>query len=87
MSSEIRVKSAALPKRRGVNHDFLKLLIPPLVLSLLGIMFIYSGSNYTALKETGDSFFFVKKQLISFLIGLICMVILSILDYRKLKKY
>lgn len=87
MSSEIRVKSAALPKQRGVNHDYLKLLIPPLVLSLLGIMFIYSGSNYTALKETGDAFFFVKKQLISFLIGLICMVILSILDYRKLKKY
>ena len=57
-----------------------------LILTLVGLVMIYSASNYTAQKDTGDSFFFVKKQLSGFLMGIAAFLFFAIFDYHKLKK-
>ena len=55
-------------------------------LCFLGCIFIYSASNYVAEKDYGNKFFFLKKQLIGYLIGTIAFVLASLFDYKRLKK-
>ena len=57
-----------------------------ILLSLAGMAFIYSASRYSAAIESGDAFFYVKKQAIAFAIGLFLMFAVRIFDVEKLKK-
>lgn len=52
----------------------LRLVIVVTFLSIFGIIMQYSASSYNALKETGDAFFYVKKQSISLVVALIAML-------------
>ena len=63
------------------------ILIPALTvaLSLFGMLAVYSASNYTALTQYGDKWYFVKKQALGFIIGLPLMVLCGKLDLTKLK--
>lgn len=70
-------------KQKG---DYL-LLIAVTLLATVGTVFIYSASNYSAKATYGDAFFFVKKQVIGIIIGLVTMILASIFDYSKLKKF
>ena len=63
------------------------LLIAVVFLSLLGTLFIYSASRYSAESTYGDSLFFVKKQLIGIALGIVAMVFAGNIDYEKLKKF
>ena len=56
------------------------------LLSLIGMAFIFSASRYSALIDAGDAFFYVKKQGIAFAIGLFLMFAVRIFDVEKLKK-
>lgn len=58
-----------------------------ILLSLFGFLMIYSASSYSAGIKYGDSFYFVKKQMIGFLIGLIGMIVFSKIDYHKYMKF
>ncbi|MEZ7890232.1 MAG: putative lipid II flippase FtsW [Candidatus Wallbacteria bacterium] len=72
-------------KIKEIGFDlFLFLIIIMLVCT--GIVMIYSSSYYTALDMTQKSGFFLKKQLIALVIGFASMMILSQIDYWKLKK-
>lgn len=51
----------------------LMVLIPTLILSAFGMLMIYSASSYSAFVDYGDSLFYVKKQLLGFLPGLVAM--------------
>ena len=62
------------------------LVIALFFLCFLGCIFIYSASNYVAEKDYGNKFFFLKKQLIGYLIGTIAFVLASLFDYKRLKK-
>ncbi|MDR3293134.1 MAG: putative lipid II flippase FtsW [Clostridiales bacterium] len=55
-------------------------------LSLFGILMIYSASSYGANIAYGDSFFYVKKQAISFAAGLVVMFGMKYFDLSKLVK-
>lgn len=48
------------------------LVFSALLLALLGLVFQYSASSYSALKETGDAFFYVKKQAYSLIVAIVC---------------
>ena len=63
-------------------------LIPLTVigLSVFGLVMVYSSSKYSALTLYGDEFFYLKKQVIGFLIGLTAMIFFSFFDYKKLSK-
>lgn len=72
--------------RRKTKGD-LFLPIAVTALALIGTVFIYSASSYTAAKTYGDSLFFVKKQLIGVTLGVAAMLFTANFNYEKLKKF
>ena len=57
-----------------------------LLLSLLGLVFIYSASCYSAKVQTGDAFRYVKTQTVALCIGLFLSVLFSSVKSSTLKK-
>lgn len=62
------------------------LFLCAVVLSSIGLIFIYSASSYSAELEYGDAFFYVKKQAIALCAALIVAVICARVDSSVLKK-
>lgn len=62
------------------------LLIAVFTLAVIGTVFIYSASRYSAEATYGDALFFVKKQAIGVALGTIAMIATGIFDYRKWRK-
>ncbi|PWM48664.1 MAG: putative lipid II flippase FtsW [Bacillota bacterium] len=61
----------------------------PVVAVLLagfGVLMVYSASYYSAQQQTGDAFFYMKKQLAGLVLGGIAMAVMALFPYRKLKK-
>ena len=65
------------------NKPELLLLISVIVISLFGLIMIYSASYIWAEYKFNDAFKFVKNQGIFFIVGVILMLIISKIDYRK----
>ena len=76
-------KPLAYPRNKGD----VPLLITVVILSVVGTVFIYSASNYSASSTYGDAFYFVKKQIIGILLGFAVMIFTCFFDYEKLKKF
>lgn len=70
---------------RNVKGDYL-LIIAVILLAVIGTVFIYSASNYSASATYGDAFYFVKKQVIGIAVGLVAMGLTMFFPYEKLKK-
>lgn len=51
-----------------------------------GVVAIYSASGYVAKTQYGDEWYFVKKQLIGFVLGIAAMLVCAKFDYQKLKE-
>ena len=71
-------------KRNGVQpvtYD-LKLLFPVLLLVGMGIVMVYSASSALALKKYGSDYFFLKKQAMFSLIGIMVLVTFSYIPFR-----
>ena len=80
---------AASEKTRSVRRLLGgQIAIPVLVvaLSAFGVLMVYSASFYAAETVCGDKFYFMKKQLVGFIIGIGAMVAASLFPYRKLLK-
>lgn len=71
---------------RKDKGDFV-LLIAVTALAAVGTIFIYSASNYSAEATYGDPFYFVKKQIIGILLGIVAMTATAIFDYKKLSVF
>lgn len=63
----------------------ISILIITVVLAVFGILAIYSASRYVAETQYGDEWYFVKKQVLGFVLGLVAMLVCGRLDYRHLK--
>lgn len=63
------------------------LLASILGLLAIGIVMVYSAGSVLAFHDYGDSFYFVKRQGMFAVLGLVAMVFTMNLDYRILKKY
>lgn len=74
-------------KEKNRVHGDCFLLIAVVFLAIIGTVFIYSASNYSAEKTYGDAFYFVKKQAIGIALGVVAMVFTGLYDYKKLKKF
>ncbi|MBQ7408077.1 MAG: putative lipid II flippase FtsW [Clostridia bacterium] len=78
-----------MKKRFGsleINGDWL-LTIALLLLCVVGGIFVYSASSYTAKIDYQDEFYFLKKQLIGYAIGFCGYFVLSNFNYKRLKKW
>ena len=76
-------KYITITRRKG---DY-SLLFSVILLSVVGTVFIYSASRYSALSTYNDSLYFVKKQIIGILLGSAAMIFTSFYNYNKLKKF
>ena len=65
------------------NKPELLLLISVIVISIFGLIMIYSASYIWAEYKFNDAFKFVKNQGIFFIVGVVLMIIISKIDYRK----
>ena len=65
----------------------LTLLISVILISIFGILMIYSASSVWALYKFNDSYKFLKNQCLFFVIGLILLYFVSKVDYKKYYKY
>lgn len=63
----------------------ISILLVTIFLSAFGIIAIYSASGYVAKTQYGDEWYFVKKQVIGFVLGLVAMFVCARMDYRKLQ--
>lgn len=81
-----RIKSEEYPYIRDVGKADMPLVICALLLSVLGLVFIYSASSYSAQVQMGDSFHYVKTQLLALVLGIFAMLCMSMVDASKLKK-
>lgn len=80
------LKSAST-KRTGWNNKRGDCLIYILTIALaaFGVLAVYSASGYVAKTQYNDEFYFVKKQLIGFVLGFVGMLLCGRLDYRLLQ--
>ncbi|MDR0696391.1 MAG: putative lipid II flippase FtsW [Christensenellaceae bacterium] len=53
------------------------IFLTAIALSLFGIVMIYSASSYSANLQYGDEFYFVKKQILAFIVGVTMLLICS----------
>lgn len=72
-------------ERRG-SGDLL-FLAAVVALAAYGVVCVYSASSYNALVQYGDEFYFFRKQLVGFVLGVGAMVGMSFFPYGNLKKY
>ena len=77
------MNTAATRNRGGqpVVYD-LGLLFPVLLLVGMGIVMVYSASSALALKKFGSDYFFLKRQALFSLIGIVVLVCFSYIPFR-----
>lgn len=73
-------------KKARTKNDLI-LIFAIFCLCVIGCIFVYSASYYVAEKDYADKFYFLKKQIIGYLIGAVAFAVASVIDYRKFKKY
>ncbi|OGK15331.1 hypothetical protein A3H80_00275 [Candidatus Roizmanbacteria bacterium RIFCSPLOWO2_02_FULL_37_19] len=56
----------------------------PLLLTIIGLFFIFEASSVSAFRGLGDSFHYMKLQIIWASLGFFIMIFFSVFDYRKL---
>lgn len=66
------------------NKFFIPLLTIPVIMSLIGLIFIFEASSVRAVTETGNSLHYFKLQGIWLILGLFLMLFFSFFDYKKL---
>ncbi|KKQ01923.1 MAG: Stage V sporulation protein E [Candidatus Roizmanbacteria bacterium GW2011_GWA2_36_23] len=65
------------------NKYFLHLFTLPILLSLIGLFFIFESSSIRSFNEVGNSFYYLKLQIIWLCLGVVSMFIISNFDYHK----
>lgn len=76
-------------KKPGVKMGAIDFLLFSTIMLLvaIGIVMVYSASSYSAFYQQHDSMYFLKRQGISAIIGIILMFITIKMDYHRFKKY
>lgn len=68
-----------LVKKKSFDYG---LLIVVFILLAIGLVMILSASAPYSLRTEGDSYYYVKRQLVFAVIGIVCMLAVSKIDYR-----
>ncbi len=66
------------------NKFFLPLLTIPIIMSLIGLVFIFEASSVRAISETGNSLHYFKLQATWLVLGLGLLIFFSRFDYKNL---
>ncbi len=79
----MKIFSLKTKNKRKFNISLFVLMI---MLLVIGLIFVYSASFYSADLTYKDKFFFFKKQLFGICVGLVLFFFFSFFDYHKLDK-
>lgn len=71
---------------KWMGYDF-TLLVTPILLSLFGIVMIYSASMVSGVMEGLSSTFYLYKQIQWFVVGLIGFIFFAVFPYQKYQKF
>jgi len=71
-------------KNKGTNFW---LLSSTILLVLIGLVFVYSASSYSAEINYGNKYYFLIKQLVGVILGTGALILTSKIDYNIYKKY
>ena len=85
MSNKFIDKLKIKSDKSNNQMDFL-LFATVLLLLCIGLVMIASASSYYALNYYDDSSYFLKRQMVFAIVGVIAMIVVSNIDYRKYKK-
>ena len=83
-SSVAAVEAARPAQKREWGIVALPILV--VLVAAFGVLMVYSASYYAAEKQFGDAFYFMKKQLVGFILGVVAMLAAGFFPYRNLKK-
>lgn len=83
-SSVAAVEAARPAQKREWGIVALPVLV--VLVAAFGVLMVYSASYYAAEKQFGDAFYFMKKQLVGFILGIVAMLAAGFFPYRNLKK-
>lgn len=81
-----KIKGVSSEKESNNKLDF-GMLITIIILLCAGIVMVASASSYYALSNYNNSNYFLVRQLVFGIIGFICMLIISKIDYRNYKRW
>lgn len=56
----------------------------PILISLVGLLFVFESSSIRSFNESGDSFHYFKLQAVWIFLGVCTMAFFSVFDYHKL---
>ena len=82
MERETNIKKRK--KTTKQSHMDYSLLFIILFLICFGFVMLYSTSSYTSFLKFGDSKYFLNKQIVSTVLGLICMCVIILVGYNRL---
>ena len=68
------------------NNEYLLLIVTILLVSI-GLVFVYSASFYTAEVEAGNKYYYLIKQGVGALVGMVALVSASLIDVNLFKKF
>lgn len=71
-------------ERNGIDLTFLFLV---LILLSIGLIMMFSASYASSYYETGDSFYYIKRQLLFAVIGIVMMLAIANIDYHILHRF
>lgn len=83
-SSVAAVEAARPAQKREWGIVALPILV--VLVAAFGVLMVYSASYYAAEKQFGDAFYFMKKQFVGFILGIVAMLAAGFFPYRNLKK-
>ena len=76
-------RDAAAPYR----HLDLTLLLSTLGIAAIGVLMVYSATRQKQATAGLDPAFFLKRQAVYLLLGLVAMVLISLVDYRRIRDF
>ena len=75
----------AMNKKVNAGDPLMLLLVFGMI--VFGLVMIYSASSYTAGLQYGNTFYYVKRQIFTVIIGTVMMYMISRPDYHRILKY
>lgn len=84
MKKTKRLPTGRSLKKRSKPIGDISILILTAVLAGFGVVAIYSASGYVAKTQYGDAWYFVKKQLVGYVLGIVAMLVCGRVNYQAL---
>lgn len=78
----MRRKKIESIQRSSKLHSFLSLISLPIILSFIGLAFVFEASSVRSFTETGSSFYYLRLQSVWIVAGAILMLFTSFIDYH-----